>query len=146
MPLAYRKRGWALRRRGHGKLYSPVLRKRSATVRRPQVIVSGHRLMLAWSWLDIGLRTSPTRDRRARNLGLVRPAALPSATPIRDDLRNGSARERRIASGHTGADIARVLRVTPQAVFWWETGRSVPTVPHALAYGRALAAVEKRAA
>src|ERR1035441_5833861 len=98
MPLAYQMTGWALRRRVHGKLYSPVLRKRPATVRRPQVIVSGHRLMLAWSWLDIGLLTSQTRNRRARNLGLVRPADLATAIRIRDDLRNGSARERRIAS------------------------------------------------
>src|ERR1039457_1575073 len=146
MPLAYRKRGWALRRRGHGKLYSPVLRKRSATVRRPQVIVTGHRLMLAWSWLDIGFRTSQTRNRRARHLALVRLPALAAATRIRDDLRNGTARERRIASGHTGADMARVLHVTPQAGFWGETNQSPPTVPHALAYGRALAAVEMRAA
>ena len=102
--------------------------------------------MLAWSWLDIGLRTSQTRNRRARNLDLVRPSDLAAATRIRDDLRNGTARERRIASGHTGADMARVLHVTPQAVFWWETDQATPTVPHALAYGRALAAVERKAA
>jgi DNA-binding XRE family transcriptional regulator len=76
----------------------------------------------------------------------VRPSDLAAAIRIRDDLRNGTARERRIASGASGADMARVLHVTPQAVFQWETDQCTPTVPHALAYGRALAAVERRAA
>lgn len=44
------------------------------------------------------------------------------------------------------ADIARVLGVTKQAVHYWETYQSIPTVEHALAYGRVLAALAKRAA
>lgn len=76
----------------------------------------------------------------------MRPSDLAAAAAVRDDLRSGAARERRIASGVTGADMARVLHVTPQAVFYWETGQSTPTVPHALAYGRALAALARRAA
>lgn len=46
----------------------------------------------------------------------------------------------------TAADIARVLDVTPQAVSYWETGQKVPSVKHALAYGRALEALERKAA
>jgi DNA-binding XRE family transcriptional regulator len=44
------------------------------------------------------------------------------------------------------ADIARVLGVTKQAVHYWETYQSVPTVEHALAYGRLLTALTRRAA
>ena len=43
-------------------------------------------------------------------------------------------------------DVARVIGVTGQAVHYWETGRSVPSVAHALAYGRVLAALSRRAA
>ena len=76
----------------------------------------------------------------------MRPSDLAAAARVRDDLRAGRARERRIAAGVSGADMARVLRVTPQAVFWWETGQSTPTAAHALAYGRVLAALTAPAA
>ena len=51
----------------------------------------------------------------------------------------------------SGAEVARELQrrghgVTPQAVFYWETGVNKPTAEHALAYGRVLAALAKRAA
>ena len=51
----------------------------------------------------------------------------------------------------SGAEVARELQrrghgVTPQAVFYWETGKNVPTIEHALAYGRVLAALRRRAA
>ena len=84
----------------------------------------------------------------AASLILVRPSDLAAATRVRADLKSGAARERRIAAGITGADVARAMRpqVTPQAVFYWETGRSVPTVEHALAYGRVLAALTRKAA
>jgi DNA-binding XRE family transcriptional regulator len=76
----------------------------------------------------------------------VRPADLSAAVRIRADLASDAARETREASGVTAADIARVIGVTRQAVSSWETGQSTPTVPHALAYGRALAALGRRAA
>lgn len=76
----------------------------------------------------------------------MRPADLANAARIRAELKAGAAREARIASGASGADVARVLGVTRQAVFYWETGRNVPSVAHALAYGRLLAALAKRAA
>lgn len=78
----------------------------------------------------------------------MRPADLTRANRIRAELKSGAAREARIGAGVSGADVARAMRpaVSPQAVFWWETGRTVPTVEHALAYGRVLAALAKRAA
>jgi hypothetical protein len=71
-----------------------------------------------------------------------------AATRIQADLREGRARARWIALGVSGADVARAMRppVTPQAVFWWETGRNTPTVRHTLAYGWVLAALAGRAA
>lgn len=71
---------------------------------------------------------------------------LAAAAAVRAELRSGQARERRIAAGVSGADMARVLRVTPAAVFYWETGQAVPTVPHALAYGKLLERLERKAA
>ena len=67
---------------------------------------------------------------------------------MRADLKSGRARRERIAAGVSGAEVARAMRppVSPQAVFCWETGQKVPTVEHALAYGRVLAAVARRAA
>ena len=76
----------------------------------------------------------------------MRPTDLATAVRIRADLASDAARESREAAGVTAADIARVVGVTRQAVSAWETGREVPTVPHALAYGRALAALAPKAA
>ena len=44
------------------------------------------------------------------------------------------------------ADVARALGVTPQAVHYWETYQNTPTAEHALAYGRLLTALTKKAA
>jgi DNA-binding XRE family transcriptional regulator len=76
----------------------------------------------------------------------VRPTDLATARQVRADLSSDTARETREASGMTAADIARVVGVSRQAVSSWETGAVVPTVEHALAYGRALAALGRRAA
>ena len=46
----------------------------------------------------------------------------------------------------SAADVARVVGVTGQTVHYWETGRNSPTVAHALAYGRVLAALTRHAA
>jgi hypothetical protein len=76
---------------------------------------------------------------------------LAAAARIRADLASGKARARRIALKVTVAEVAREMQrrghgVTPQAVFYWEAGRNQPTAGHALAYGRVLAALERRAA
>jgi len=76
----------------------------------------------------------------------MRPSDLAMAARVRADLRSGKARRERIASGVSGAEVARAMRVSPQAVFSWETGRKSPTEAHAVAYGRVLAAVARRAA
>ena len=81
----------------------------------------------------------------------MRHSDLAEAARVRADLKSGAARQARIDAGVSGAEVARELRrrghgVTPQAVFYWETGVNMPTVEHALAYGRVLAALAKRAA
>jgi DNA-binding XRE family transcriptional regulator len=76
----------------------------------------------------------------------MRPTDLATAVRIRADLASDAARESREAAGVTAADIARVVGVTRQSVSAWERGREVPTIAHALAYGRALAALAPKAA
>jgi DNA-binding XRE family transcriptional regulator len=76
----------------------------------------------------------------------VRPSDLAAAVRIRADLTSDAAREAREAAGVTAADMARSVGVSRQAVSSWETGAVVPTLEHALAYGRALAALAPKAA
>lgn len=75
----------------------------------------------------------------------MRPSALAGIALTRAALRSGEARRARIAAGVTAAEIASVIGVTRQSVSSWETGRSVPSTAHALAYGRALAALKAAA-
>jgi len=76
----------------------------------------------------------------------VRPSDLAAAAKTRVALRAGSARLTRIQSGVSAAEIARAVGVSRTTVGDWEAGRKVPTAEHALAYGKALAALERRAA
>ena len=78
----------------------------------------------------------------------LRPSDLAAARRVQDDLKSGAARAERVALGVSGAAVARAMRprVSPQAVFWWETMVNTPTAEHALAYGRVLAALRRRAA
>jgi DNA-binding XRE family transcriptional regulator len=76
----------------------------------------------------------------------MRPADLATAVRVRAELASDAARESREAAGVTAADIARVVGVSRQSVSSWESGSVVPTVAHALAYGRALAALTPKAA
>lgn len=81
----------------------------------------------------------------------MRPADLAAATRVRADLKSGKARQARIDAGVSGAEVTRELQrrgchVTAQAVFYWEVGENTPTVEHALAYGRVLAALTPRGA
>ncbi len=92
--------------------------------------------------LDIALPCAP----RALTVVLVRPADLAVVSRARADLASVAARAAREASGVSAAELARALRVTRQAVSSWETGKSVPSAAHALAYARALAAVTRQAA
>lgn len=68
----------------------------------------------------------------------MRPSDLASAVRIRADLKSDAAREAREAAGITAADMARVIGVSRQAVSSWETGAVIPTLEHALAYGKVL--------
>jgi DNA-binding XRE family transcriptional regulator len=76
----------------------------------------------------------------------VRPSDLAAAARTRVALRAGSAKLTRIQSGVSAAEIARVVGVARTTVCDWEAGRKVPTIEHALAYGRALAALAPKAA
>lgn len=60
-------------------------------------------------------------------------------------LADGTARARREAAGIRQAEFAKVLGVAPSAVSQWESGKRTPGTAHALAYGKALAAVEGHA-
>ena len=78
------------------------------------------------------------------SLDSVRPSDLAAAT--RADLASGAARAARIATGVSGTDMARALGVSPAAVFYWETRQTTPTLEHALAYGRLLRQLARKAA
>jgi len=79
-------------------------------------------------------------------LGAVRRSDLQAVISVRAALRSGDARKIRERLGVSAADLARVVGVSRAAVSDWERGRRVPTAGHALAYGKALAAVERKAA
>ncbi|MGH3201725.1 MAG: helix-turn-helix domain-containing protein [Streptosporangiaceae bacterium] len=76
----------------------------------------------------------------------LRPADLAEAARVIADLRSGAARAQRQAAGISAARLAAAIGVSRQAASSWETAGVVPTVEHALAYGRALAALAKHAA
>lgn len=61
-------------------------------------------------------------------------------------LKNQSARGRRAAAGVRQVEMAAVCGVSPSTVSQWEAGLRSPAADHALAYGRALAAAERRKA
>jgi len=81
-----------------------------------------------------------------RSVSTVRPSDLAAVARIRADLRTGTAKESRAAAGVSASEIALALGVSRQSVSAWEAGRSVPSAPHALAYGKALAAATGGAA
>lgn len=64
----------------------------------------------------------------------------------RADLASGDARTARAAARMSQADVAATLGVARSAVGHWESGRSVPSAEHALAYGRLLRQLGKAAA
>jgi len=76
----------------------------------------------------------------------MRRSDLATAARIRGQLRSGDARRAREAAGVTAAELASVIGVSRQSVSGWETGAAVPSLAHALAYGRVLAALTERAA
>lgn len=68
----------------------------------------------------------------------MRPSDLAAAVRVRADLASDAARKARESAGITAADMARSVGVSRQAVSSWETGSEVPTLEHALAYGKVL--------
>jgi DNA-binding XRE family transcriptional regulator len=76
----------------------------------------------------------------------VRPADVAAVSQIRAELASGAARTARIATGARQSDIAEALGVDRSAVGHWETGKSVPSAEHALAYSRLLRQLAKKAA
>lgn len=63
----------------------------------------------------------------------------------RAHCRSGQARQIRLAAGLTQLEVASALGVTRAAVSQWERGQRVPA-EHALAYGRLLRELGRRAA
>jgi transcriptional regulator with XRE-family HTH domain len=61
-------------------------------------------------------------------------------------LKDQSARARRVAAGVRQVEMAAVCGVSPSTVSQWESGVRSPAAGHALAYGRALAAAERKLA
>lgn len=76
----------------------------------------------------------------------MRPADLAIVARTRTALRSGSARLARIQADVTAAELARAVKVSRTTLGDWEAGRKRPTEAHALAYARALAAAEQKAA
>lgn len=76
----------------------------------------------------------------------MRPADLAIVISARADLAAGKAQAARTAAGLSRAEIASALGVSRQAVGSWETGRSVPSAVHALAYGKLLRQLARMAA
>lgn len=76
----------------------------------------------------------------------MRPADVATVSRTRDALKSGAARTARIASGARQSDVAEALGVCRAAVGLWESGGRKPTAEHALAYGRLLARLTRKAA
>lgn len=76
----------------------------------------------------------------------MRPADLALVASVRADLASGRAVRERRAAGVRQAEIAGVLGVARQSVSQWEAGHCVPTAEHALAYGRLLRQLARKAA
>jgi DNA-binding XRE family transcriptional regulator len=76
----------------------------------------------------------------------VKRADLRMLSGIRDELADGRARDARVAAGIRQREIASALGVAPSTVSQWEAGKRVPSAVHALAYGRLLRQLAKRAA
>jgi transcriptional regulator with XRE-family HTH domain len=61
-------------------------------------------------------------------------------------LADGSAKQRRQAARLSQTEMAARCEVGQPAVSGWENNHRTPRTHHALAYGRALAAAERKAA
>ena len=76
----------------------------------------------------------------------MRAVDLALVSAIRAELADGRARMAREDAGVRQADVAAVLGVSRQAVSKWEAGLCSPSAPHALAYGKLLRQLARRAA
>lgn len=76
----------------------------------------------------------------------MRAADLALIVSIRADLASGAARAERAQAGVNQTEVAAALGVSRQAVSQWETGRKVPSAEHALAYGKLLRQLGRKAA
>jgi DNA-binding transcriptional regulator YiaG len=76
----------------------------------------------------------------------VRRADLALIAQTRADLASGAARRARSAIGLRQGEVAAAIGVGRSTVTQWESGKRVPDSAHALAYGRLLRDLARRAA
>jgi DNA-binding XRE family transcriptional regulator len=86
------------------------------------------------------------RGAEAATLDPVRPSDLALIAQTQADLASGKARADRKAARVNQADIASALGVSRQAVTGWEAGTRTPSSANALAYGKLLRSLARRAA
>jgi hypothetical protein len=89
---------------------------------------------------------SPSPPGAARRLCPVNRRDLELIVQTRASLKDDSARERMQAAGVRQVEMAAVCGVAPSTVSQWLAGVRVPAADKALAFGRALAASERKAA
>lgn len=76
----------------------------------------------------------------------MRPADVALIAQTRAELASGAARAARDAAKITQDEMASALGASRSAVGHWETGKRVPSSVHALAYGRLLRQLARKAA
>jgi DNA-binding XRE family transcriptional regulator len=84
--------------------------------------------------------------RGTATLDPVRPTDLALIAQTQADLASGKARADRKAARVNQADIASALGVSRQAVTGWEGGTRTPSSANALAYGKLLRQLTRKAA
>lgn len=94
------------------------------------------------------MRSRSCRDRdnwsQVPTIGVVTKNELALISEIREALADGTAMKRRQAARISQGEIAEASGVGQSTVSGWENNHRRPKADHALAYGRALAAAERK--
>jgi len=76
----------------------------------------------------------------------VRQRDIEALTDIRGQIANGRAKAARKAAAIRQHEIAAALGVVPSTISQWASGKRVPSAEHALAYGKLLRQLARKAA